>query len=313
MYEMEQFMKLILGIPQALLYYRYCVLWETFFKQLDIELIFSGHTTQKTMAIGSKLAVDENCLPYKIFLGHVEALRGRCDCVLIPRIDNYGYHDMMCERFLGLYDTVHNTFPDVPLLSYNVSVVDGQGEARAFMQMAKDLGYSALTGFRAYAKARKQQLEQEHRFYLQQKQRLAASDGIKILIAAQPYLAHDPLWNGRLTHILSELGATTFYSDECHRKTAVQAAKPIAPGLFWVMNKEAVGAIRMLESQVDGVILLTAYPCGSDALVNELVIRRIKDIPMIQIIIDEHHAEAGLQTRLESFIDMLNERKHLYA
>lgn len=306
-------MKIKLGIPQALLYYRYHVLWKTFFQLLGIELIFSGPTTQKTMMTGSKLAIDENCLPFKIFLGHVEALSNCCDYVLIPRIDNYGYHDMMCERFLGLYDTVHNTFPDLPILSYNISATGHKGETRAFVKMAKDLGFSALTGLRAYTQARKQQLEQERRLDLKQKQKLIASDGIKILIAAQPYLAHDPLWNVRFTQILSELGADIFYSDEYDHKTAVQAVQPITPGLFWTMNKEVVGAIQMLRSQVDGVILLTAYPCGSDALVNELILRRIKDIPVIQIVLDEHQAEAGLQTRLESFIDMLSERRRLHA
>lgn len=306
-------MKIKLGIPQALLYYRYHVLWKTFFKLLDIELIFSGPTTQKTMMTGSKLAIDENCLPFKIFLGHVEALSTCCDYVLIPRIDNYGYHDMMCERFVGLYDSVHNTFPDLPILDYNISATGHKGETRAFVKMAKDLGFPALTGLRAYTLARKRQLEHERRLYLKQRKKLIATDGIKILIAAHPYLTHDPLLNGRFAQILSELGATIFYSDDYHHQTAVHAAQPITPGLFWTMNKEVVGTIQKLRSQVDGVILLTAYPCGSDALVNELILRRVKDIPVIQIVMDEQQAEAGLQTRLESFIDMLNVRRCLHA
>lgn len=306
-------MKLTLGIPQALLYHRYHILWKTFFELLGIDLIFSGPTTQKIMTTGVNLAIDENCLPFKIFLGHVEALRGRCDYVLIPRIENYGYDNMMCERFLGLYDTVHNTFPNLPILNYNVCGTRHQDETRAFVQMAKDLGYSPATGLYAYTKARKLQVSQENHRCEQQAQKLITSDGFKILIAAQPYIAHDSLLAGQLSQILSELGADIFYSDECCRSTAIQAADSITPNLFWTMNKETVGAIQMLKPQIDGVILLTAYPCGTDALVNELIIRRIKNLPIIQIVIDEQQAQAGLQTRLESFIDMLQERRRLHA
>lgn len=46
-----------------------------------------------------------------------------------------------------------------------------------------------------------------------------------------------------------------------------------------------------------------------DSLVNELCLRKIKDIPMLNIVIDEHQGEAGLQTRIESFIDVIKAKK----
>jgi predicted nucleotide-binding protein (sugar kinase/HSP70/actin superfamily) len=74
-----------------------------------------------------------------------------------------------------------------------------------------------------------------------------------------------------------------------------------------------VGAIALHRRQVDGVILLAAYPCGSDALVNELVMRKVRDVPVIQIILDEQQSEGGLATRLESFVDILKARKQAMA
>ena len=61
------------------------------------------------------------------------------------------------------------------------------------------------------------------------------------------------------------------------------------------------------------MILLTAFPCGTDSLVNELVIRRVHEVPVIQLLMDEQQSDAGLQTRIESFLDILGERKRVYG
>jgi predicted nucleotide-binding protein (sugar kinase/HSP70/actin superfamily) len=55
---------------------------------------------------------------------------------------------------------------------------------------------------------------------------------------------------------------------------------------------------------------MVAFGCGLDALVGDLVERRIrkKGVPFCMITIDEHTGEAGVDTRLEAFIDMLEWR-----
>jgi predicted nucleotide-binding protein (sugar kinase/HSP70/actin superfamily) len=48
--------------------------------------------------------------------------------------------------------------------------------------------------------------------------------------------------------------------------------------------------------------------CGCDAVLKEFVEKRFKEnkIPFLYLIIDENTADAGVQTRLEAFIDTLN-------
>jgi predicted nucleotide-binding protein (sugar kinase/HSP70/actin superfamily) len=43
--------------------------------------------------------------------------------------------------------------------------------------------------------------------------------------------------------------------------------------------------------------------------VSELCQRKIKDKPFINIVLDEHNGEAGLQTRIESFIDIISMKR----
>lgn len=61
----------------------------------------------------------------------------------------------------------------------------------------------------------------------------------------------------------------------------------------------------MLREQADGLILLSAFPCGPDAMVNELITRRVKGLPILNLVMDAQSGTAGVETRLESFIDII--------
>lgn len=75
-----------IGIPRALLYYKYGDLWENFFNDLDCEIVHSPETNNEILEKGKKLSVDESCLSLKIYMGHVDYLIGKVDYILIPRI-----------------------------------------------------------------------------------------------------------------------------------------------------------------------------------------------------------------------------------
>ena len=67
---------------------------------------------------------------------------------------------------------------------------------------------------------------------------------------------------------------------------------------------------RSHRDDVDGIILLSAFPCGPDAMVNELITRRVnthggKGVPILNLVLDSQSGTAGVETRLESFIDII--------
>ena len=45
------------GIPRALLYYRYHVLWQTFFEELDCKVITSDPSDRALLARGEELSI----------------------------------------------------------------------------------------------------------------------------------------------------------------------------------------------------------------------------------------------------------------
>ena len=99
-----------IGLPRAMLYYRYRTLWKTFFRELGVDIVVSGPTDRDILERGTALAIDEACLSLKIYLGHVDALADQCDYVLVPRVSNFGFHRNMCTRFEAMPDLVRNVF-----------------------------------------------------------------------------------------------------------------------------------------------------------------------------------------------------------
>ena len=82
---------------------------------------------------------------------------------------------------------------------------------------------------------------------------------------------------------------------------------------YWTYENEVSGAGQYyLVSGVDGVIGLTTFGCGPDSVMIDMVRRqaaRLKTTPFISLTLEEHTAEAGIVTRLEAFLDMIQRKK----
>jgi predicted nucleotide-binding protein (sugar kinase/HSP70/actin superfamily) len=98
-------------------------------------------------------------------------------------------------------------------------------------------------------------------------------------------------------------------ADYANSREALVRSAEISQTLPWAFNKELSGAVAMLREQVDGIILMSTFPCGPDSLANEILIRRVKDKPILNLVLDGQEGRAGLETRLESFIDIIRYRQ----
>lgn len=303
--------KMIIGLPRAMLYYRYKVMWETFFNELGCEIITSPHTNKRMLSDGIKYSIDECCLPSKIYMGHVYSLIGKCNYILVPRIASCNKRNDVCVKFNALYDIVRNSFKNIKLLDYNVDVHNKKTEKNAFIRMGKFLGKNYISSLKAYNKALNAQIIDQNQKCMQQNKLLECNDKLKILIVSHPYNNYDRLIGYPVTEYINKLGGIPIYADISDKNKSIKKSKEISESLYWIYNKELVGSIKLFEDKIDGIILLTAFPCGPDSLVNELIIRKITKIPKINIILDELQADAGLQTRIESFFDILSEKNRI--
>lgn len=298
-----------IGIPRAFLYFKYKYLWETFFKELGCTILISPETNKQILKDGVTNSIDENCLSAKIYMGHVYYLIDKVDYILIPRISSFGKNEFVCAKFEATYDIINNTFENVQLLDYNIDVNEKQSELKAFMKMGKVLSKNSITILQAYLKAKKVQNYYERQESEKQEQLLHNTDKLKMLIVSHPYNTYDRLLGYPIIKYLNSFDVVPIYADVANKKQTAEKSKLISNTLYWTYNKELIGAIEHYINKIDGIIFISTFPCGPDSLVNELCLRKVKGIPMTNIILDELQGEAGLHTRIESFIDIIREKK----
>lgn len=299
--------KITIGIPKALLYYKYSELWTSFFEELGCEIIVSPNTSKKILEDGIKFSLDESCMAMKIYMGHVYYLIDKCDYILVPRLKCIKKHEKLCTNFSALYDLVNNIF-DKKLINYNVDVEHKEDELYAFVTMGLSLGFSYRKIVSAYHIAKEKEKMLKEREISKQKSIIASSNKIKILLAGHPYNLHDEFIGKQIERVLEKNNIEIIYSDKYDTKYLEQEVKKISPKNYWTYNKEIIGAISHYQELVDGIILITSFPCGPDSLSNEMILRNVK-IPITNLIIDEANSDTGLLTRIESFIDILEERR----
>lgn len=297
---------MIVGIPRGLLYYEYEVMWKEFLKELNIKYIVSPKTDKEIYELGSNHAMHESCLPLKVFLGHVDYLLDKSDYILVGRIGDLGYYDRMCTRYQASIDLVQNTFRDqgVDVLAFNVDHSSKDYELKSFVDMGKKLGKGRGESVLAYRKAKKvyQDLVKEKERNLEEKLR---SDKIKILLVGHKYNTYDEFTGKIITDSLKKMGAEIILATDMEGNKADFYSKEVTETMPWTFNRQLLGAINRLRDQVDGIVLLSSFNCGPDSMANEMVIRKIKGKPILNLIVDGQEGIVGMETRLESFMDII--------
>jgi len=300
--------KIKVGIPRAFLYYRHYILWKNFFERLNCHVVLSPESSKEILDIGTKYSIDESCLSSKMYLGHVVSLIDKCDYILIPRIENYGKKEKVCVKFNALYDIVKNIFPELNILTYNIQKTKLKTEFLGFVKMGLKINKNIFKIIISYIIAKIKEIKQEKIDNITQDRKLNNSK-IKVLIVSHPYNIYDKYLSSNIINYLNENDIQIIYADKLSKKVSIEYSKDLSTTLYWTYSKEIIGSVNYYKEIYDGIIFLTTFPCGVDSLVNELVLRKITK-PTLNIILDSSNSEIGLETRLESFIDILKERKN---
>ena len=299
-----------IGIPRGLMAYRDGVLWKEFFERLGFQCVVSPRSDREMLETGTARAVDETCLPFKMYLGHVMWLFGKCDVIFIPRMGGYSEREKMCTRYEALPDLLRNIFREegIRVLTVSYDWYTKTTEEKVYLELGATLGKSKKEVKRAYVHARKYQDTWMKSKEKGQDQALE-SGKIKVLLSGHPYVLHDAYMGGELARILQKLDAEVIYTDYVDRESALKKSYDFSRVMPWLINREITGASLILRRKVDGIILVSAYPCGPDALVNDMLVRKLKNVPVLSLTLDAQSGTAGIETRIESFIDIIKYQK----
>lgn len=291
-----------IGIPKALYYY-YIEDYVKFLKKLGIEIVMFD-TDKEIISLGSNIANDEMCLSMKIFLGHICKLVNACDYILIPNLNNYGLKNQMCPNFTALYNLVDNLF-NANILTFDINYFENRYDIDAFYELGKNLGFT-----KKHIKKIYKQTIVEHKSNLKMKimnnTNKLNSKNKKVLLVSHSYNIYDKYIGEPITKYLENLNCEVIYSDCFDKEESNNLSRYLSKNLYFKSAKENLGSIILCKEKIDGILFLTTFPCGIDSLVTELVLRKI-DKPYLNLVIDDLDSMSGIETRLESFVDIIEQ------
>lgn len=299
--------KKTIGIPRALLYYYDKDLWLEFIKYLGYTPIISDYSNKKILEDGTKIAPDEACLSLKLYLGHIINLQNKCDYILVPRLYSIRKNEQVCTNFNCLYDLVNNLF-NIEILNYNIDLEEKENRLMAFLKLGETLGDSYIKSYKAYKYAEKINL-MKRRKQEQEQEEVLKSSNLKILLAGHPYNLYDELIGKSITKYLKENNISIIYSNKIEHLKVDNECKKLSSDIHWTHSKEVIASVNYYKDKVDGIIIISSFPCGPDSLSNELISLKVKNIPVMTLIFEDLNSEVGVITRLESFIDILKNLK----
>ena len=296
--------KIKVGIPRALLYYRYGVLWKKFFENLNCNVVLSPETNREILELGINNTIDESCLSYKIYVGHVMYLSKICDYILISRVCDYGKKDKVCTRVNGTYDDIKHKIPENQILDYDIECTKLKFPILGFIKMGLKITKNPIKIIYSYFKAKDKQRKYDINQANYEKNKLSKNNK-KILILSHFYNIQDKFISKYITNYLEDNNIIPIYSNKLDRKITKDFSLYFSNTLYWKYSKEMIGSLYYTKKMIDGIIFISTYPCGIDSLVNNLAILKNKDIPILNLVIDENITELSLETKLESYIDIL--------
>ena len=326
--------KVKVGIPRALHFYRYFPFWKKLLEALDVEIVLSTNTNKKIVEEGVTHGFGELCIPVKIYYGHMLKLireHPDLDYLFVPRYVSEVKDAYFCPKFLSLPDVI-KIQPNIPkLLTFEVNVKEFPISVSA-IALAKELGKSETKGLNAYKEAQKY-FDEYHKFL---RDGASVNHALRLVERNVPFTLPKKKSKGDLKFLL--LGHAynifdTYINLDFQKKLKDQNVEVITienlpksifkePVIvnkrlinYWIHEEEIMQSIRYFltkgRNEIDGVVFLISFACGPDSLISELIMRDMKVVrlPFLEIIMDEHSGEAGLLTRVESFVEMIRRKK----
>jgi predicted nucleotide-binding protein (sugar kinase/HSP70/actin superfamily) len=316
-----------IGIPRALMFYRYFPLWRAFFERLGWRVIVSDGVKQKEKII----YFEDSCLPMKLLVTHAAQLKDKVDYLFIPRLVSIHRTYIMCPKFRGAPDIVRlATEGKVSIIDETVDLRKGGIPLlRSFVKVGEKLGTSRQESRRAFREA-EESFSKFHKGWVDRINRLPTGQlfemgvptppvgreaSLRIAFIGHPYNLFDIDINKDLLALAKSLEMEIMTSDLLSEKEIDREVSGLSKEIYWSSGREIVGSLfHFLSGEVDGVVFLTSFKCGIDALLQEFIKRRLKvrggsSIPLLILSFDEHTGREGLATRLEAFRDVVEQRK----
>lgn len=290
-----------IGIPGGLLYYRYEPFIRTFFNELEVDAEYSTKSNKEILDLGARNCVDEACLPMKLFHGHAAKLQKTCDYITVPRIMNSEFGESICPKFRGLPELVSSgTGKSNHIFSEPIYMNDKEKLKKALKKSCRQIGVSDSRLEKAFRSALENQCNTS--FGLNE-------NGYRhrVFLAGHPYNIYDSFANLNLLQKLHHLDIGVITEEWVNRSEMMGELIGFIkrPYWFFLIHNFAPAMALMKRKDIDGIVYVSSFCCGTDSVTIELIKNSIGSFPLLVLKLDEQTGEAGYNTRLEAFREVL--------
>lgn len=300
--------KITIGIPRAFLFYRYGVLWKTFFEHLGCKVILSSKTNNKIIKIGNEFAPSECCLSYKIYIGHALSLKDKCDYLFIPQICNYGEKSRVCYKHSLAYENIKMIISKKELLTYCIEHTNHKYQILGLLKIALKITKNPLKIIYSYSIATKKQYNYNISKQNENKNKLT-KENKKVLIVSPFYILQDEYFINDIIKILEKNNLIPIFANHLDSKIATTFSLYYKYVIPWKYYQELVGAIYYYKYQVDGIIFITPNQCEIASILNTQIINENINIPVLNITISDISSKIDIDNNLEAYIDIINKKE----
>ena len=299
------------GIPKALSVHTLYPLYSWFFYKLGIKTILSTEVPHEGMA----RAEAAYCFPAEIAHGAVQdCLDKGADYVLLPHFrDMPSYeaaiHANFCPLTQSLPYYITKAFPHVDEKKWLPLVVSFKfGNEKAlelFTELGGKLGVSSAEIEEAFSFA----LDKQNEYFkaaknlgLEALKEARAADRPVIAILGRAYNAFAPEANMGIPRKFTTRGYSIVPFDILPFED-----ENIFPNMYWYYGQEDVKSASLLKNE-DNIYLtyVTNFSCAPDSFILHYIKWIMGQKPFLILELDNHTADAGIDTRVEAFLDVID-------
>jgi predicted CoA-substrate-specific enzyme activase len=290
-----------IGIPRALTTHSLFPLYATFFSEMGFDVVLSAVDPE-----GELKAYSGFCFPVQIAHGAVlDLARHDIRVVFLPHVMRMPQPNPCRDSYLcpitqaGPY-FLAKAFPDIRFLSPLLDFTAGYAGSTGLVELAVgELGVRRETAAAAWTSAVRAQTEAEHALAELGRaaiDRATASGEPTVLLTGHSYNAFTADASQSVGRKLASMGVTAIPAD-C--LLAVDDG-PTA----WHFANQVMNAVALAQRRPNLFLLCVSnFSCTVDAFTHSLLASKMGAKPYLILEIDAHTADAGVQTRLEAFLD----------
>ncbi|MCL2111526.1 MAG: acyl-CoA dehydratase activase [Clostridiales bacterium] len=299
------------GIPRALSVHTLYPLYSWFFHELGIKTLLSTDVDAEGLA----RAESEYCFPAEIAHGAVQdCIEKGADYVLLPHFrDMPSYeenvHANFCPITQALPYYMEKAFPDVDKAKWLPLVVSFKfGDEKAlelFQVMGGRLGIPDEETKAAFAKAlakQKDYFSAARALGLEALEEARKADRPVIALLGRPYNAFTPEANMGIPRKFTTRGYSVVPFDILPFED-----ENIFSNMYWFYGQQDVKTATLLKNE-DNIYLtfVTNFSCAPDSFILHYIKWIMGQKPFLVLELDSHSADAGIDTRVEAFLDIID-------